>query len=637
MKRRRRFFATPAATNHHQKLPIQATLETTPDEIKKEIAILSESILAQPQQNLKHVKRLFSFAFDWTPTQEEQIDSVANVKVLCITSLVIIFRDIVPGYPINTQQKQEAKLSAETLRIRRFESQLLDYYVHFVNQLLDRRKATGHSEKALGEKPWLGRWNAAVNQVVLPAHTRALCLLLTDLAHFNEANRIAKTLIKYTSRASKQERRWIEETLMELLGNLHRVSGHTLNTCLSICQYICTFAKWNAASIFCTSLYCIHYAALYSEYQQVAYREKFADINSGDAKKGRGEEDSLIDERNFHRDWRESQGRALDDERRIRFQRVVHSVEQFLLHILQEAIDNPHGNMDCLNEFLELLVKVSIYLSQVSIHQLELYLEKLCSYQLEVDVGTNCRLLNALYRVYFLQKKNRGSKEDSAHLDSLLYQSCGRLLDCRSIHDTDTSKVFGSLLKTSLWWQNPAREPLGRRKATWKRLLWLLLRTESPLLMNIITAIFIRGVPEEWRQVSIDNEEEPPNDSLEALIRESMEKNPNVLSSSSSCLENTFEYFILGLHFHPFVRDHFSSLVRSRTLPLNDCIDEWLSLYTDEMTFIPPVSSSNNKTGKRWKRSFLTSRILEDEENSIDWDKLLSPIMMKKKKTNKTC
>ncbi|EME27040.1 uncharacterized protein Gasu_53760 [Galdieria sulphuraria] len=588
--------------------------------VKKEIAILSEKILAQPQQNLKYLKQLFVYAFDWTPTQQEQVETVSNIATLSITSLVIIFRDIIPGYPILSQKERKEEgttLSVETLRIRKFESRLLEYYVELVNQLLQRRKKDRKCVQ-LG-KNGLGQWKSAVKQVILPAHTRALCVLLTDLVHFNEANRIAKALIKYTPRANEQERRWIRETLTELTSSLHRVSGYSLKTCLNICQYLCmAAAKWNIVtpSIFCSAFYCINYAALYSEYQQAARHREQQPTESDSALN-----DPLIDERSFQRDWREAQGRARDDERRIRFERVIESVEQFLICILQSSEDKQVGDILCLGELLELFVKVSIYLSDVSVRRLEFYLRKLSSHQIE-DMEKSCLLLKALYQVHFLQSKNRGWKEDTGYLDSLLYQSCGRLLDCRSIHNTDTSQSLGSLFKLSLWWLNPARDRLLRRKTIWRRLLWLLLRTESPLLMNIITATFIHGIPVDWNQASIDSDEQWSG-SLEMLIREALVKNPDV-----SYLDDApplYEYFILSQHFHPYIRNHFVSVVRGHILPLSDSIEEWLSAYTDEMTFIPPVAQTmkNSKSFKR-KSLFLTSLpLLEEKEENVDWNCLV--------------
>ncbi|GJQ15519.1 hypothetical protein GpartN1_g7310.t1 [Galdieria partita] len=606
-------------------------LKSTPlyeEEIRKNIAVLSEKILAKPQQNLKYLKQLFTYAFDNTPTQKEQVDTVSNIATLSITSLVIIFKDIVPGYPINQNERKEegVTLSAETLRIRKFESQLVEYYVQLINQLLNRRKKQDNKS----EKKGLGRWKKALKQVILPAHTRALCILLTDLAHFNEADRIAKALIKYTPRANEQEQSWIRETLTELLSSLHRVSGHSMKTCLSICQYMCVFAaKWNVStpSIFCSALYCINYAALYSEYQQAVHHRGQPTQSDMSMK------DPIIDERSFQRDWREAQGRPNEDERRIRFERVIQSVEQFLLCILQFAVDKHVGNIQCLREVLELFVKVSVYLSDFSLHRLELYLQKLSSHQME-DMEKNCLILKALYQVHFLQRKTRGWKEDTGYLDSLLYQSCGRLLDCRSIHNTDTSKLFGSLFKLSLWWLNPARDRLLRRKTIWRRLLWLLLRTESPLLMNIITAIFIHGIPADWNQASIDSDDQW-NDSLEMLIRQSTDKNPD-----TSYLDDAppfYEYFILSLHFHPYIRNHFSSLIRGRILPLNDSIEEWLSIYTDEMTFIPPVAQTmKNVRPLKRNSSFLASLpVLDEEEENIHWESYRTTTMNNKRKTKK--
>ncbi|XP_076800160.1 nucleolar complex protein 3 homolog [Clavelina lepadiformis] len=101
-------------------------------EKKEKIALLSSSIVADPQSSLKMIKELRLMLED-----RDTPESFVTIHKLVIASLACLFVDIIPGYRIRerTEKEKEVKLSKDVKELTDYEEGLLHHYQLYLKSL----------------------------------------------------------------------------------------------------------------------------------------------------------------------------------------------------------------------------------------------------------------------------------------------------------------------------------------------------------------------------------------------------------------------------------------------------------------------------------------------------------------------
>ncbi|KZT61823.1 nucleolar complex-associated protein 3 [Calocera cornea HHB12733] len=153
---------------------------------KEQIAGICQDVMADPENSLGLLRRLQTFTLSQLPSPEPGKPSVANdplVRKLALLSLLSVFKDIVPSYRIRalTEKEQAEKVSQMVARTREWEQGLVGVYKAYLAEL--EREVKGKSELA-------------------DAALRCLCVLLTDLTHFNFRTNVMSVVVARISRKS---------------------------------------------------------------------------------------------------------------------------------------------------------------------------------------------------------------------------------------------------------------------------------------------------------------------------------------------------------------------------------------------------------------------------------------------------
>ncbi|KAM7444886.1 Nucleolar complex protein 3 [Porites harrisoni] len=140
---------------------------------KLRIAELSNSILENPQESVSELQELCKLC------DERDTDVRITTKKLAMVSLLTVFKDIVPGYPIRrlTEKEQGVKLS------KRKYLQILETIVEDYSKNQKTTSSNGVPQK-----------NVASESVMLVA-VQCMCDLLTSLPHFNFHTNLVTVLV----------------------------------------------------------------------------------------------------------------------------------------------------------------------------------------------------------------------------------------------------------------------------------------------------------------------------------------------------------------------------------------------------------------------------------------------------------
>lgn len=156
---------------------------------KLRIAELSNSILENPQESVSELQELCKLC------DERDTDVRITTKKLAMVSLLTVFKDIVPGYPIRrlTEKEQGVKLSKEVKKLRDFEEGLLKHYQEYLQILETTVEDYSKNRKTTSSNGVLQK-NVASESVMLVA-VQCMCDLLTSLPHFNFHTNLVAVLV----------------------------------------------------------------------------------------------------------------------------------------------------------------------------------------------------------------------------------------------------------------------------------------------------------------------------------------------------------------------------------------------------------------------------------------------------------
>ena len=137
---------------------------------KEEIALLATEIIQDPQKNIVNLEKLREF------TKSKKIEIVK----LALLSLLMVFKDIIPGYRIRVQDTDQ--VSKEVKKLRNFENSLLENYQEYLKDL----------EALSSDKNY--------------KKTGAQCLteLLKTVSHFNFRNNLLNVVIGFMYSTDKE-------------------------------------------------------------------------------------------------------------------------------------------------------------------------------------------------------------------------------------------------------------------------------------------------------------------------------------------------------------------------------------------------------------------------------------------------
>ncbi|CAE6515861.1 unnamed protein product [Rhizoctonia solani] len=160
---------------------------------KEQLASICQDIMAEPENSLGLLRRLYTFALPDIPggisPNGEQLPPTPNdprIRTLALLSQLAIFKDIVPGYRIRalTEHEKTEKVSQAVQRTRDWEQGLVSLYQNYLKLLEAEVKA-----------------KSELDQVAL----KCLCTLLTSITHFNFSSNIMATIVARLSKRSWDE------------------------------------------------------------------------------------------------------------------------------------------------------------------------------------------------------------------------------------------------------------------------------------------------------------------------------------------------------------------------------------------------------------------------------------------------
>ncbi|CAH0550195.1 unnamed protein product [Brassicogethes aeneus] len=191
--------------------PISATqLLATRNEVLRQrkihIGTLSSGLLENPEEKITNLRTLLKIMDEETP------EVYLTVRKLVIVSLVEVFKDILPSYEIKNinASSDGPKLKKDTLKLFKFEENLLQYYKKFLQKLekycLLLMKKKGNSKPRSEEELKMGE---------LAVH--AMCDLLVAHPYFNFAPNIAQVLVPCLNNPRKSVRETVKAAVKTII------------------------------------------------------------------------------------------------------------------------------------------------------------------------------------------------------------------------------------------------------------------------------------------------------------------------------------------------------------------------------------------------------------------------------------
>ena len=206
---------------------------------KQEIALISQTILEDPEKHIESINLL------WT----SMTDRFPLVQKWTLLSLLSIFKDIIPGYrirPLSDKEKQ-TEVSKEIQALRLYESRLLKYYQQYLALLEKLIRDERHRYRQLKRKEKTISHKEPSEIVISYEMTliaiRCQCDLLICAGHFNFNTDLLNSLVVHMNVISPaQIFPWIRHSIEHVLehdksGELSLLIVRTIATLLTSKNY----------------------------------------------------------------------------------------------------------------------------------------------------------------------------------------------------------------------------------------------------------------------------------------------------------------------------------------------------------------------------------------------------------------
>ncbi|CAG9821319.1 unnamed protein product [Phaedon cochleariae] len=160
---------------------------------KIHIGTLCSGLLENPEEKITNLRSLL------TIMDEETEEIFITVRKLVVVSLCEVFKDILPSYEIKNIVGEGVRLKKDTLKLQKFEENLLLYYKKFLQKLEKfgylLMKKRGDTRTRSEDEVKLG---------VLAVNT--MCDLLVSHPYFNYSQNIAQALVPFLNNPNKAVR-----------------------------------------------------------------------------------------------------------------------------------------------------------------------------------------------------------------------------------------------------------------------------------------------------------------------------------------------------------------------------------------------------------------------------------------------
>ncbi|PFX31070.1 Nucleolar complex protein 3-like [Stylophora pistillata] len=162
---------------------------------KHRIAELSNSILENPEGSVSaplvvsELQELCSMCY------EKEADIRITTKKLAMVSLLTVFKDIIPGYPIRTasEKEQGVKLSKEVKKLRDYEQGLLKNYQKYLQILEETVQECVKTQKRSSKNGLIDKKSSSESLMLVTV--QCMCDLLTSVPHFNFHTNLIAVLV----------------------------------------------------------------------------------------------------------------------------------------------------------------------------------------------------------------------------------------------------------------------------------------------------------------------------------------------------------------------------------------------------------------------------------------------------------
>ncbi|KAJ8317063.1 hypothetical protein KUTeg_004967 [Tegillarca granosa] len=206
------------------------------EERKKRIAILSSSVIENPESNMKKLRELRVML------EESDPDVYLSVRKLVMVSLKEVFKDIVPGYRIRmpTQEEKQQKLKKETKELYSYEESFLlnyRYYLEFLERCVKGRGKVATTNISFQKKLEAQRKIPAKSiNSFREIGLQCLCEMLINHPHFNYRNNIITVVVPFMNKGSEKLSEMVCDTVKTVYkgDKSGEVSLEVLDTFLSL-------------------------------------------------------------------------------------------------------------------------------------------------------------------------------------------------------------------------------------------------------------------------------------------------------------------------------------------------------------------------------------------------------------------
>lgn len=193
---------------------------------KLEIGVLSSQVLENPEEKVTNLRMLLKIMDEQTPVV------YITVRKLAIMSLLEVFKDVIPSYRIRNHKDEGVLLKKSTLKLRKFETELLQHYKKFLQKL---EKACMALQKNRGNSKKLSKEGYALGQIAV----NAMSELLVAHPNFNFSENITQVIVPFLNHKDETLRKIVksavenvfkEDKKEEITLKILRVLNHYLKT-----------------------------------------------------------------------------------------------------------------------------------------------------------------------------------------------------------------------------------------------------------------------------------------------------------------------------------------------------------------------------------------------------------------------
>ncbi|KAL1493764.1 hypothetical protein ABEB36_009457 [Hypothenemus hampei] len=180
-----------------------ATRSETLRQKKIHIGTLSSGLLENPEEKITNLKTLLNLMDDEIP------EVFYTIRKLTIVSLLEVFKDILPDYEIKNLNPEGVKLKKDTLKLQKYEENLLAYYKKFLQKL---EKFSFMLVKKKGDTRVLTEEDKKLSELSI----QTLCSLLVSHPNFNYSQNIAQVIVPFLNHSRRDLRQGVKQSVITI-------------------------------------------------------------------------------------------------------------------------------------------------------------------------------------------------------------------------------------------------------------------------------------------------------------------------------------------------------------------------------------------------------------------------------------